>query len=305
MQCGWMPGSGLYYEVLGGDTDAEASPWVFVHGGGATGACFRTTADGRPGWAERLAGRGIECWVTDWPGVGRSGGRDPLTVRYDDLVEGYTALLTQVVRRPAVVVCHSMGGALTWKVVERTRPHVAAVVGLAASHPGNIAPVSEVVSDDGTTLVARFAASGVSFVVARDRLYRYDDAYLLRQAIAGSTQFPLERLDAFRAGLVGIPPQLLLQRLGLAGGLPAVDDPTAFRGLPVRLFAGTEDPAHTREIDGGTAALLREWDADAELVWLGDHGQAGNGHFLYAERNSDAVLDLIVEELERAVTSRP
>lgn len=280
MGCGWLVDSGMYYEVVG-DVDGQALPWVFVHGGGATGACFRTTAEGRPGWAELLAARGIECWVTDWPGVGRSGGRDPLTVTYDDLVEGYAALLTQVVRRPAVVVCHSMGGALTWKVVERSRSQVAAVVGLAASYPGNIAPVSEVVGDDGTTVTARFAASGVSFTVARDRLYRYDDAYLLRQAIAGSTQFPLERLGAFRAGLVGIPPQLLLQRLGLAGGLPAVDDPGAFRDLPVRLFSGTEDPAHTRTIDGETAELLRGWGADAQLLWLGDHGLPGNGHFLY------------------------
>src|SRR5205814_6737134 len=73
-------------DVCSSDLGPEP-PWLFVHGGGASGACFRETVDGRPGWADVLAAEGAECWVTDWPGCGRSGGRDPLAVRYADLVE--------------------------------------------------------------------------------------------------------------------------------------------------------------------------------------------------------------------------
>lgn len=295
VRSGHEPSSGLYYEVLGDG----ATPWLFVHGGGATGACWRVTPDGRAGWADLLAGDGCESWVTDWPGGGRSGGREPLELTYEDLVDGYVALLRDVIGRPAVVVCHSMGGALTWKLVERARPLVLAVAAIGASYPGNIAPVSDVLADDGTSLRLRFAATGVEFTVRRDRLYRYDDAYVFDQGLATSTRFPRECVDAFRASLVGIPPRVLLQRLGAEGGLPCVEDTGAFAGLRVRLVAGTEDPAHTREIDTATVELLRGWGADAELVFLGDRGIGGNGHFLFHESNSEEILELVRREIER------
>ena len=71
-----------------------------------------------------------------------------------------------------------------------------------------------------------------------------------------------------------------------------------FADLRVRFVAGTEDPAHTREIDTRTVELLRSWGADAELVFLGDRGVDGNGHFLFHETNSDELLELVRAEIE-------
>ena len=289
--CGHLPASGLYYEVLG--RPGSRSPYVFVHGGGASGACFRVTPDGRPGWAERLAGRGEECWVSDWPGCGRSGGRDPVTLRYDDLVEGYAELLS-LIGRPVTLVCHSMGGAIAWKLVERSSGLVERVIALAASSPGNLAGAASVQSDDGTEVRAVFDASGVEFRVRRDRLYRYDDAYLLEQGIAGSTRFPREALGRFRSSLLGIPPLVLLQRLGLEGGLPVVEAGGAFSGLRALLVAGPHDPAHTRAIEKRNLELVRSLGAEAELLLLDDAGVDGNGHFFFLERNSDELLDLVL-----------
>ncbi len=59
-------------------------------------------------------------------------------------------------------------------------------------------------------------------------------------------------------------------------------------------LSGTEDPAHTRAIDSGTMDLFRSWGTDAKLVWLGDRGIVGNGHFFFLEDNSDEILDLVV-----------
>ncbi len=290
--CGYESTSGLYYEVLG-EQSADRPPFLFIHGGGASGACFRVTPDGRPGWADRLAAGGAEVWVTDWPGCGRSGGRDPLAVGYDDLVDGFAALLEGVIGRSAIVLCHSMGGAITWKLVERDRSFVESVVALAASHPGNIAPVSEVISDDGVTVCARFAASGVEFEVRRDRAYHYSGAYVLGQAIAGSTRFPRDHVQEFRGGLLGIPPLVILQRLGLEGGLPCVTRTARFEGLRVRFVTGAEDPAHTRAIEQATTDLLRSWGADAEVAFLDEHGIDGNGHFFFIEENSDEIFDFV------------
>jgi pimeloyl-ACP methyl ester carboxylesterase len=281
-RCGYEPSSGLYYEVLG-----EGRPVVFIHGGGGSGSSFRVTPDGRPGWADLVAERGFQCWVTDWPGCGRSGGRDPLAIRYDDLVAGYARLLAVVGSMPAVV-CHSMGGAVTWKLVELGL--VERVVAVAASYPGNIQPSGESIFDDGRIARIRFLATGVEFEVDRDRLSYYSDAYVFDQGIAGSRRFPWKHLDAFRASLLGLPPLTLLQRLGGEGGLPRVEHPDAFRGLRVDYFTGTEDPAHTREIEERTVDLLRTWGADARVHWLD-----GNGHFPFLEENSDEILEQIVE----------
>jgi pimeloyl-ACP methyl ester carboxylesterase len=289
--------SGLYYEVLGPATKTYEPPLLFVHGGGATGACFRATPDGRPGWADRLAARGFECWVTDWPGTGRSGNRDPLEIEYDDVANGYRRLLSDVIGRPVIVVCHSMGGAVTWQLVEHDPERIAGVVAVAAAYPANTPPRSEVARDDGDEVEVVFGDTGVRLVVDRRRTYLYEDAYIYEQALATSTRFPRPYVDAMRAGLVGLPPRMLLQRLGVIAGMPAVHDPSGFRGKPIRLLTGGEDPAHTREIEERTVATLRDWGADAQLTWLPDLGVEGNGHFMFFEENSDELVAVLVDQL--------
>jgi pimeloyl-ACP methyl ester carboxylesterase len=47
-------------------------PVVMIHGACNTGTCFLTTPDGRPGWAYNFAEEGVDTFVIDWPGHGRS-----------------------------------------------------------------------------------------------------------------------------------------------------------------------------------------------------------------------------------------
>jgi pimeloyl-ACP methyl ester carboxylesterase len=290
---GHEPASGTYYEVLG--PVATAHPLLLIHGGGATGACWRATPDGRLGWADQLAERGFEVWVTDWPGTGRSGNRNGLEITYTDVVEGYLTLLREVIGRPVTVMCHSMGGAVTWQLIQHAPDLVSGVVAVAAAYPGNVVAASEVVSDDGAVAVIDFADTGVRMTVDRRVMNLYGDGYIFQQGIATSTRFPMDAVDRMRAGLVGLPPKMLLQRLGVLEGMPGVDRTEGFAGKPVRLLTGGEDPAHTRTIEERTVALLRGWGAEAELVWLPDRGIAGNGHFLMFEENSDELLDIVVE----------
>lgn len=296
-QIGHEPHSGLYYEVLG-ERRAGPQPLLFIHGGGATGACWRATPDGRAGWADLLAERGYECWVTDWPGGGRSGNRNPLDIEYGDVVDGYRRLLREVIAAPAVVIPHSMGGAVTWALIEHEAPLVAGVVAIAAAYPGNLGAQSTVVNDDGNVVAVRFGDTGVPLVVDRRAMYLYEDAYIYQQGIHTSTRFPMEAVDRMRAGLVGIPPRMLLQRLGVLEGMPRVENPAGFQGKRIRYVTGGEDPAHTREIEERTLALLRSWGADAELVWLPDRGIVGNGHFLMFETNSAEILDIVAEQIQ-------
>jgi pimeloyl-ACP methyl ester carboxylesterase len=294
---GWEKESGLYYEIFGA-SDQDAPPLLFIHGGGATGACWRATADGRVGWADQLAERGHECWLTDWPGTGRSGNRNGLDIEYGDVVDGYRRLLRDVIAEPAVVVCHSMGGAVTWQLVQYESDLVAGVVSVAGAYPANVVAKSEVVSDDGDVAEIIFSDTGVQMTVDRRVMNLYGDGYIYHQGIATSTRFPRDKVDEFRAALVGLPPKMLLQRLGVLDGMPIVDQPAGFEGKRIRLIAGGEDPAHTREIEDRTIGLLRGWGADAELIWLPERGIEGNAHFLMSEENSDEILDVLEEQLE-------
>jgi pimeloyl-ACP methyl ester carboxylesterase len=294
---GWEKESGLYYEIFGASVQ-DGPPLLFIHGGGATGACWRATADGRVGWADQLAERGYECWLTDWPGTGRSGNRNGLDIEYGDVVDGYRRLLRDVIGEPAVVVCHSMGGAVTWQLVQYECDLVAGVVSVAGAYPANVVAKSEVVSDDGDVAEIIFSDTGVQMTVDRRVMNLYGDGYIYHQGIATSTRFPRDKVDEFRAALVGLPPKMLLQRLGVLEGMPIVDQPAGFEGKRIRLIAGGEDPAHTREIEDRTIGLLRGWGADAELIWLPERGIEGNAHFLFSEENSDEILDVLVEQLE-------
>jgi pimeloyl-ACP methyl ester carboxylesterase len=295
---GHEPISGLYYEVLG--TDRQGSPpLVFIHGGGATGAAFRRTPDDRPGWADLLADAGYECWVTDWPGIGRSGGRNPLELVYEDIVDGYSRLLTDTIRRPCIVLCHSMGGPATWALVERVGELVAGVLSVAASAPANASPPPPtVLEDDGNKIKVVFGQTGVEFNVDWHAPYIYEDAYIYEQGLADSTRFPRDYIPALRASLVGIPPKVVLQKIGVLDGFPTIVHTDNFVGLPVRIIAGDRDPAHTFAIESGTRDLLTSWGADADLTWLPDVGIEGNGHFLYGESNSVEVLDVVRGKLD-------
>lgn len=296
MRCGNEPSTGTYYEVLGEGGNAPAV--LMIHGGGATGACFRGDLDGNLGWADLLAERGHEVWVTDWPGCGRSGNRNVIDIEYADVVEGYRRLLRDVIGKPVVVIPHSMGGATTWQLVEHETDLVAGVVSVAASFPGNIQSRSSVLGDDGTVIRVRFEDSGAEFTVDRGRGYIYEDDYIYRQAIGESTRFPLGRVDRMRAGLVPFPPRMLLQRLAVLPGLPPVENTNGFEGMSIRLVAGTADPAHTHAIEVSTVDLLASWGAAVELVWLGDRGIVGNGHFMMFEDNSREVLEVIGEQVD-------
>ena len=92
-------------------------------------------------------------------------------------------------------------------------------------------------------------------------------------------------------------PKVVLQKIGVLEGFPTIHDTGPFEHLAVRMIAGDCDPAHTREVEQRTMDLLLSWGADAEMVWLPDRGISGNGHFVYAEDNSDDVLEVVQQQL--------
>ena len=249
--------SGLYYETFG-DSKQHKHALLFVHGGGSSGDAFRATPDGRLGWADLLVEQSFRVWLTDWPGTGRSGYRDLLKLRYDDVVEGYLRFLRDVVREP---VDHSSplhgAGQFTWKLIEWELNLVAGVIGIAPGYPGNLAATnSEVITDDGNVITFKFGDTGVLFEIDRRRPYVYDENYVYKQALGNSKHFPVDSIAAMRAGFTGICAIHDFTARGRYAGMPIIEKTDGFKGKRIRLVAGSEDPAHTRAIEERTADLL-------------------------------------------------
>src|SRR5690606_28506772 len=132
--------------------------------------------------------------------------------------------------------------------------------------------------------------------VDRLKSYVYSRDYIEKQAgmtgpliVEGSLEENLRFPGA-------MSPSLLLQRIGVLPGMPVVEDPSGFQGKKVRLVAGDYDMAHTQEIEGRTIDLLREWGAEAELVWLPDEGLPGHSHYLMAENGFTDVLEVLIKQ---------
>src|ERR1700693_4606029 len=62
----------MYVEVMVPKQIKQKYPVVFFHGNGQTGAVWKQTPDGRPGWAYYLINQGYVVYMVDYPARGRS-----------------------------------------------------------------------------------------------------------------------------------------------------------------------------------------------------------------------------------------
>jgi pimeloyl-ACP methyl ester carboxylesterase len=91
-------GEAMYTEVWVPKQIRHPYPWVFFHGNGQTGAVWRQTPDGRPGWAYYLLEQGYTVYMVDYPARGRS----PYVPRVDGKLSIRSALeLEQIWTAPA------------------------------------------------------------------------------------------------------------------------------------------------------------------------------------------------------------
>jgi pimeloyl-ACP methyl ester carboxylesterase len=65
-------GDAMYTEVWVPKQIRHPYPVVFFHGNGQSGAVWRQTPDGRPGWAYYLVAQGYPVYMVDYPARGRS-----------------------------------------------------------------------------------------------------------------------------------------------------------------------------------------------------------------------------------------
>jgi len=290
----------VYADTLTPDSASRRPAVVMVHGGAHTGMCYLATADGSPGWAYRFVEAGHPVWLPDWPGCGRSG-----DVPYEELTGARVcAALAAVVERAAeesggkaVLMTHSMSGALGWRIVELAHASIAAVAAVAPGPPGNIQPEAEVISEDAESILVE--SFGMQRRLLRDRPYVGGEEFVRHKLIGRSKRFAGELIGRYGTTLAGVPPRLIVERQNVAGTQLRIDDPSGFAGLPVCVVTGEFDTDHPREADGEVVEWLRQAGAKVDYLWLPDLGIAGNGHMVMMEDNADEVAAVILDWIGR------
>jgi pimeloyl-ACP methyl ester carboxylesterase len=249
------------------------SPILFLHGGGHTGACYRTTPDGRQGWADYVAQRGWAAVVADWPGHGRSGVVPDLAgMSGRRVVDAARALLEKI--GPAVLLTHSMSGAIGWKLAEQAADLIVALVAIAPSPPGNIQPWWSWPAYPENQPI-RFTPDEVRHFTA-------------------SPLFPSEAFDYYYQSLVPESARLYNERLNVRGLQLRIDRADIVRAVPILVVSAEVDPNHPDGADSRTADFV-----GGEHVVLAEHGLAGHGHLMMLERGNLEVAALILDWLEQ------
>ncbi len=288
----------VYYDHLQPAAPTSHPSLLLIHGGAHTGSCWLTTADGRPGWASRFAARGYPTLVPDWPGHGRSGALPAEQLTGELVCQGLAELIDRIIG-PVVLVTHSMGGALGWRVAELRAHRIAGIVAIAPGPPGNIQPEGEITAQTDTEIEVRSPTR--TSRIPRSGFSLNDVAFVERKLVGDSRHFPRAALPAYSRMLTATAARLLYERQNTLGTQVRVRDPHCFAGKKIVVVTGSNDLDHPREIDEPIVHWLREHGAQAEFVWLAEHGITGNGHMLMMEDNSDTIADLVLDWLDHSI----
>jgi len=261
-------------------------PVIMIHGGCNTGTCYLRTPDNRPGWAHDFARAGIETYVIDWPGHGRSPMRaDFLTLSSDDVSTSIVQMLEET--GPAILLGHSAGGPLIWSVSERCPDLVAGLIGVAPGPPANLVPPLTVGSD-GALVDDGVSSTGHPILAPDDRLFLVDEDFVREYWFSGPAA-PQDAASLFFRSVVPESPRIINERFNVEGKGLKVSHPEIVAARPTLIVGPECDPRHPRATDEETAALF-----NAEFVWLPDRGIMGNGHMMMGDSNSAAIADLMI-----------
>jgi pimeloyl-ACP methyl ester carboxylesterase len=270
-------------------------PVVMIHGACNTGACFLVTPDDRPGWAYNFAEAGLDTFVIDWPGHGRS----PMRANFHkmstrDVRDSIGSLLHQI--GPAVLLAHSAGGPIAWSLAEELSDFVIAIVGISPGPPSNL--IQAMPADaEGVNQPPNGIDTGLPISAPEGELFWADRAFVEDNWFAGS-QAPPDAAEKFFRSVVPESPTVINERFNVGGRGLSVRNPNLVGHRPILIVTGDSDPRHSRSFDQKTAELFK-----ATFVWLPSRNIHGNGHMLMADLNSRVVAQLVINWLKKQAVS--
>jgi len=210
--------------------------------------------------------------------------------------------MIESINEPVVLLTHSMGGALGWRVLELRAQQIVAVVGVAPGPPGNIQPIPVLEYEEEHSVVIRTDFGPRA--ILRTGFTTMNRERAIEKLIGASNRFPMGSIDHYVSSLNAYGAQMVYERSNVRGSQVRVEKPNCLKGKPVLVVTGTADRDHSREVDAEIVEWVRSNEGVAEHLWLGDHGIVGNGHMLMMEDNADEIADVIVGWLGGLVARR-
>lgn len=284
----------MYCERIRKDDVQHKSTIVMIHGAAHTGACYKTTPDGRQGWAYNFAEEGYEVILIDWPGTGRSGYVNPQELTGEFIVNAIAELL-KILNTKVILFTHSMSGPYGWMLLEKAGECIKQLIAVSPGAMGNIQSVPEILSqtDDSLDVVMGPIKYDLSlknnFVCSKD--------YSMKKFIGESKLFPMEYFDNYFASIIPMPPRLIHDRLNINGSQMKMSELFKAGDTKVSIVVGTDDADHPYELDVKIHEFLVKLGVKSEFIWLGDYGIEGNGHMMMLESNSEKIAKFIIEKI--------
>lgn len=279
----------------------NAAPIVLTHTF-VSGVIWRTTPDGREGWAEYLVRQGFPVFVIDPPGTGRSG----LDV---DEINSVAVGQAKPMASPPIVRSDSA----SW-----SRWGMGAAMG--QGHKDGQTPLDEASQRHflGSLMPHQNISnetSDASFIAALEKINEMEGpAIFVGWSLAGGLgqRMAIKRPELF-SGLV------LLEAYSGQPPLPTPEDwfdychlkpsdaifsTLAKTRLPVLALNGEMGHAvnvgHTAMVCKTLVDEVNAAGGNATSIWLPDLGITGNGHMMFWDKNSDQIADVIVDWIEKA-----
>jgi pimeloyl-ACP methyl ester carboxylesterase len=304
----------MYVEALTPEKIEHPLPLVLVHGGGQTAMNWTTTPDGRPGWAEWLAGRGWRVYIVDQPTRGRSAWQPDhdspqVGIPASAIEKQFTAPRAHGSFAAAEKHTQWPGtGRVGDPVFDQYFASVIPVIDAAAIEP--------LTRDAGAALLDRI---GPAIIISHSQ--GAQPTWLIGDARPDMVK-GIVALEPSGPPYKDVPGRYLVPKTDRFYGLttaPLRYDPEvtpseplefeqeagtgywAQRGLPRRLVnlsrfpvvVVTTQASYHVAYDHLTVRYLKEAGVTVNHVRLEDHGILGNGHMMMLEKNSDEVVALV------------
>ncbi len=312
-------------------------PVVMIHGNWQTGTNFTGTPDGREGWAQYFLRRGYAVYVVDqvargrsphfslsqgavgaadldrterrfiapkrfglwpqakrhtqWPGTGKPGDKyfDAFyATQFQSVVDSErsqeinrdaaVALLDEI--GPAIVLTHSQSGAYGWLIADARPKLVKALISIEPNGP----PVFETAFKGPPHWFEDIGPRkpfGLGFVPMA-----YDPPLKRGEELAFVRQDKPDAPGLVRTWLQAEP----------ARRLPHLAK------VPILIVAA--EASYHAAFDHCTAAYLAQAGAPVTFMRLEDAGLRGNGHMMMLEKNSDAIAEVLIGWLAKALSAR-
>lgn len=306
----------MYVEFMIPENQVYPYPVVLVHGGGGQGTDWKSTVDGRDGWANYLVNAGFAVYIIDRPGSARSIGNN--TYRNGELggpatTGGVLNLATSANWPDAPMTWHDDGSPNieAWQEANRLNP---TIIAWAATSPRTPFASNEVSIEAQAALLERI---GPAVVFTHSAGGTTAMGSTLKAAAGGNVMGVL----SFESGGAHVYSNQSVENGEWSNGAPG-EDALSEQSIPTgtcELQTASQKSHNTtladvrmaflnsarftapdsRNLAECAATQAREAGVDAIGVYMPDHeGGEGSGHFAMSETvNGEIAVNILVPTL--------